>query len=525
MHTDIGTPQKGMVSQVVSTAWEAAGKGSVSLKGFLTNLASYTWCKVLRIEKSARLSSIADFLSLAFFDLSCVIIMLLFSVHVRQLLTSVFPDLIPPFNIIGIHGISWRLLVWFFFFFYEGLYTKRFTLWEEIAAIWKAAFFSTVGIFTIASIGGLTNVSRVVIILTGVLVAIVLPLFRMLSKRLMMTMGLLKRRVLILGAGETGRLIAKALRREWNYGYEVIGFLDDDPKKVGQLIEGVKVHKGLERADSYIQRCRITDLVLALPSANRKKLQWLANDLQHKVDRILFVPDIFGIAVIGTNLRHFSYDEAFALELKNNLHMPLNIFIKRVFDIIVSILLLPFILLPMALIALMIRFDSAGPALFHQRRLARNGRTFRCLKFRTMHDNAEDRLEELLQKDPEALKEYNTYWKLKDDPRVTRMGKFLRATSLDELPQIFNVLKGEMSLVGPRPYLPSEEDAMGDYRNTIVRTKPGITGLWQVSGRSNTSYRHRLGLDNWYVKNWNLWLDIEILLKTVNVVIKKEGAH
>jgi undecaprenyl-phosphate galactose phosphotransferase len=338
-------------------------------------------------------------------------------------------------------------------------------------------------------------------------------------------LGFFKRRVIIIGAGETGQRITDALRKEPHYGYEVIGYLDDDPEKIGKKIDGIKVHRGVERASQYISRCNIEDIFIAMPGAGKEKLQELVNNLQHKVERILFVPDIFGIAVLGTSLQHFFHEEALAFEISNNLSRPFNIVMKRCFDLAVSILLIPFLAIPMAVLSLLIRLDSRGEAIFAQERIGDKGRIFRCFKFRTMYGNAEKHLSELFRDNPEAKEEWDQHWKLKDDPRVTRIGKFLRITSLDELPQIYNVFKGEMSLVGPRPYLPSEKDEMGGHENTILLTKPGITGLWQVSGRSNTNYNYRIALDLWYVRNWNLWLDIVILFKTVRIVIKREGAY
>jgi Undecaprenyl-phosphate galactose phosphotransferase WbaP len=262
-----------------------------------------------------------------------------------------------------------------------------------------------------------------------------------------------------------------------------------------------------------------------MPGAGKKRLQGLINDLQHKVERIFFVPDIFGVAVLGTNLQHFSNEEAFALELRNNLVEPLNIIAKRLFDVIASVLLLPVFFLLMAVIAIFLKLDSKGPVIFSQERIGKNGRTFRCFKFRTMYADAEEKLKGLLERDDAAKEEHEKFWKLRNDPRVTRVGRFLRATSLDEVPQILNVIGGEMSLVGPRPYLPAERENLGEHAGTILLTKPGITGLWQVSGRSNTSCDYRLALDTWYVRNWNMWLDIVILLRTLRVVLKRDGAY
>ncbi len=473
------------------------------------------------------LRTTVEFLIISFFDIFSLLAIFQLSVMLRiHMLPHIYAGFPLKMQYRTFGHIWWIFLVWLFFFYYEGLYTRRFSYWDEIRALCRVSFLSTVGIFTILSIGKLSGeISRTLVILMGILAILFLPLMRIVLKKSLRRIGLLKRRVLILGAGKTGRLILKALQREPNYGYEVIGFVDDDHEKCGRRIEGVKVHKGVDRAANYIKRCDITDIFIAMPGAGKERLQGLINNLQHKVERILFIPDMFGIAVLGTGLRHFFREEVLALEIENNLSNTFNIFIKRCFDIVVSILMLPFLFISMAVLALLIRLDSRGPAIFSQERIGEKGKIFRCFKFRTMHVAAEGRLTEFLAQDPEAKREWDERWKLKDDPRVTRIGKLLRSTSLDELPQVLNVLKGEMSLVGPRPYLPGEKREMGEHDHTILLTKPGITGLWQVSGRSNTSFYYRITLDLWYVRNWDLWLDIVILFKTIRIIVKREGAY
>lgn len=420
----------------------------------------------------------------------------------------------------------WIIPVWVFFFIYEGLYTMRASFWDEIRALWKVAVFATAGVLIIVSIGKLSSeISRIVVLLMGLLSLFCLPAFHMLAKKVLRQMGFLKRRVLILGAGKTGKLILSALKREPNYGYEVIGFVDDDPEKFGTRIDGIKVHRGIDKALAYINRADVADIFIAMPGAGKDRLQGIINHLQHKVERILFVPDIFGIAVLGTNLQHFSNEEAFALEMKNNLSNPVNIAIKWIFDIMVSLLLLPLLLIIIIVIGILIRIDSPGPVIFSQERIGKKGTTFRCMKFRSMYLDAEERLSHILKADPAARKEWEEFYKLRDDPRITRMGKFLRTTSLDELPQIFHVLTGKMSLVGPRPVTREEIDMYyKDLAELCFSVSPGITGLWQVTGRSNASYDYRISLDAWYVRNWNVWLDLVILLKTIRIVIRREGA-
>ena len=215
-----------------------------------------------------------------------------------------------------------------------------------------------------------------------------------------------------------------------------------------------------------------------------------------------------------------------SMKTENDLKKPVGLLIKRIFDLTLIFLFMPLFGLVMAIVGILIKLNSKGPVFFIQERIGKDGIPFKCIKFRTMYVNADEILKSYLESNLEAKKEWKKYKKLKrDDPRVTKIGRILRKTSLDELPQVFNVLKGDMTLVGPRPYLPVEVSEMGKYKEIIFKVLPGITGLWQVSGRNNLTFEQRLKLDTWYVLNWSLWLDFIILLKTVKVVLKKEGAY
>jgi lipopolysaccharide/colanic/teichoic acid biosynthesis glycosyltransferase len=192
------------------------------------------------------------------------------------------------------------------------------------------------------------------------------------------------------------------------------------------------------------------------------------------------------------------------------------------FVMIGGIILLPFLLF----IAFLVKITSPGPVLFRQIRPGKNGNYFCFYKFRSMVINAEDRLKVLLESDPKIKDEWEKNRKLQDDPRLTVIGRFLRKTSIDEFPQLINILKGEMSLVGPRPVIDdSEVKKYGeDFLNTFS-IRPGLTGLWQVSGRSNTNYEERIAYDTYYIRSWSIWLDLWILLKTFGVVIQGKGAY
>jgi len=458
-------------------------------------------------------------------DLFSILILLQCSLFIRKNILPIFMHF-PEYPEHNVFFFWWLLPIWLFFFAYEGLYTKRFSYWDEIKMLWKVVFFSTLAMFTVLFLGKIgEQVSRTVLVVLSVISIPLLPIMRTNAKKLLIFLGLLKRKVLILGAGETGKMILNALRRDRNLGLNVVGFLDDDPRKIGTRVGGIKVHAGIEKAQKYIGRCGIEDVVIAMPGCDKEKLVTLVNRLQHKAQNILLIPDLFGITVLGTNLLHFFQEQAIGLEVKNNLAQPLNVLIKKIFDFTVSCLLMALLAVPMLFIAIIIRTSSQGPAIYSQKRQGKNGRPFWCYKFRTMYNDADMRLASLLKKDSGARDEWQNNWKLKDDPRVTRIGKLLRQTSLDELPQIFNVLKGEMSLVGPRPVTETEiSQYYRDQAQLCFCVPPGITGLWQVSGRSNTSYDYRIALDSWYVRNWNLWLDIVILFKTIRVVVKREGA-
>lgn len=467
-----------------------------------------------------RLGTIILFLS----DIVILFLIFLLAIAVREVL----PFFIPGFPVFSrdISYAWWFFPVWSAILVYEGAYLKRFTFWDEIKMLWKTAFFSTLAILSIvfiAKTGG--AVSRTVVVLLGIISLLLFPLLRVSLKRRLIQAGLLKRKVLILGANETGMIALKALRGEPNLGYEVIGFLDDLPELTGTRIHGCRVHYGLDRIERYLANSDIHDIVIALPDRDKAYIDALVTRLQHKAASILYFPDYAGLAVIGTELRHFFHDQVFALEIKNNLAEPFNYYTKRAFDYLVGGLLFMILLIPLALIAVVIRATSPGKAIYRQTRVGRNGRLFKCYKFRTMYRDADQRLQDILARDPRAKEEWESHRKLSNDPRITRFGRLLRKTSLDELPQILNVLLGEMSLVGPRPVTREEIDQ--HYRESAAicfSVLPGITGLWQVSGRSNTTYQHRVSLDSWYVRNWNLWLDIVILFRTVVVVLKKEGA-
>ena len=214
----------------------------------------------------------------------------------------------------------------------------------------------------------------------------------------------------------------------------------------------------------------------------------------------------------------------FGVEIRYNLLNSMVRRVKRALDLVATAVGGIFVLPILLGLALLVWAESGGPVLYSAQRLGRDGKLFSCLKFRTMVPDAEAALQRLLAEDPLAREEYAKYHKLREDPRVTHVGRFLRKTSLDELPQLWNVLRGEMSLVGPRPYLPRESEDIGVTQSDILRVYPGITGPWQVTGRNHASFDERVRMDAHYVRDWSVWLDIVLLARTVRTLVSDRGA-
>jgi Undecaprenyl-phosphate galactose phosphotransferase WbaP len=238
---------------------------------------------------------------------------------------------------------------------------------------------------------------------------------------------------------------------------------------------------------------------------------------------VLFVPDMDGLPSLWN--RTYDYGGQLGIGLEVGLLMPLPRLLKRITDLIIVIVgglcCLPLIVA----IALLIKCSSPGPIIFRQERIGFRGCRFQAYKFRTMVAEADKVLESYLAANPKMREEWENDHKLKNDPRVTRIGRWLRKTSLDELPQLWNVLRGEMSLVGPRPIVKEEVIKYGEGYDLYTKVVPGITGLWQISGRNNISYTTRVRLDSYYVRNWSPWMDFYILARTIRVVLNGAGAY
>ena len=328
--------------------------------------------------------------------------------------------------------------------------------------------------------------------------------------------------VLVLGAGKTGEMVVRALKRQPALGLKPIAILDDDPAKQSE-VEGVPVMGKLSLAPYMARELGVSHAIVAMPGVPREQLLRILEQYAHTFPHLLMVPDLFGFASLWVSTKDLG--GMLGLEIRQRLLLPGPRLTKAILDraltVLVGILTLPLL----ALITLLVWCDSPGPIFYGHQRLGQNARPFTAWKFRSMVTNGEQALEQFLMANPDHRQEWEEERKLKWDPRVTRTGRFLRRTSLDELPQLWNVLRGEMSLVGPRPIVGDEIRYYADTFELYKRVLPGITGLWQVSGRSDVTYGERVNLDAYYVRNWSVWLDVYILTKTIGAVLRGDGAY
>jgi Undecaprenyl-phosphate galactose phosphotransferase WbaP len=357
------------------------------------------------------------------------------------------------------------------------------------------------------------------------------PCARHTSQRLLRRFRMWHIPTIIIGNGENAKEAYLALKSEPTMGFEVKAFVTlvtkDNPFcDVHQAtpVKGKPVVVVGRRAQDF-QQLRPFHCVIALEAPERELRDTAIRLLnQNKINDVHVIPSMRGVPLYGMETAHFFSHEVLLIQLRNNLANPLHRISKRAFDLVGSISLLLLLSPLLGLLVCKVSKDGGNPFFGHMR-VGQNDKPFKCYKFRSMVLNAQEVLKHVLAHDPVAKAEWDRDFKLKNDPRISKLGKILRRTSLDELPQLFNVLKGEMSLVGPRPVVQAELERYGEDVDYYLMAKPGMTGLWQVSGRNDVDYTTRVYLDSWYVKNWSLWSDIAILFKTISVVTKRSGAY
>ena len=415
--------------------------------------------------------------------------------------------------------------LYIFFLNIGQLYSRRRPFYKEVEQLFYACFYGTLAvIFVLYVLRIAGSTSRFFTGAFGILAFVYLTLLRYALKNFLQRKKLLQTPVIIVGAGKTAELLVKSLRNDPGMGYKIIGLLEDNKVQKG-ILEKYPVLGGFDDAEKVIAETGVKRVFIAAPGLKDYDLGMLVYRIQPLVENMGVITNLVGVPTGTVEAESIFNEKLLILRLKNNLARPFNRVIKTVVDyaltIIGTIVISPVLLF----IALWIYYDSPGPVIFRHMRVGKDGKLFPCYKFRSMCLKSDEKLKELLHNDPEARAEWEKDFKLKNDPRITRSGAFLRKTSLDELPQLLNVLRGEMSLVGPRPVVEAELPRYGDYLGDYLMVKPGITGMWQVNGRSDTTYGERVQMDSWYVRNWSVWLDLMLLSRTIKAVFKCKGAY
>jgi Undecaprenyl-phosphate galactose phosphotransferase WbaP len=326
----------------------------------------------------------------------------------------------------------------------------------------------------------------------------------------------------VFGAGPASRRLVSALLSDPGLGLKPIAVVDDDAENPAS-IQGVPVMSGFELSDAFAGSRPFAYAIVATPGVPSSHFLSTIERYGLNFSRILVIPDLSELPNLWVNTT--SVGGMLGLEVRQQAFIPERQWPKRLLDLALTIVGgiagIPLI----GLIALWIKWDSRGPVFYCQRRIGKGGKEFRAWKFRSMVTNADQVLHQYLEKHPDLREEWERTHKLRNDPRVTSVGRFLRRTSLDELPQLWNVLKGDMSLVGPRPIVEAEVVRYGANFDLYTKVQSGLTGLWQVSGRNDTSYEERVKLDTFYVRNWSVWLDLCILFRTIGTVLLRKGAY
>jgi len=463
----------------------------------------------------------ADF---AVFSIFLDLLLAAASLHAAALLRPLLNSL-PRIQDIPFTPVPWLLyllfpLMWvgvlLLFSVYDG--RRNFRVTDELTSLTLASILSAVAMAGVLYLS-YRDVSRALFlffVLLGYLLMVGWRLVIRVVFRYRWMRGVQSRRVLILGAGDLGKQMLEIIHKQPSLPMQVIGFLDDDPHKCSARED---VLGTLDDARRVIAAQQVDDVVLALPRAADGRLTQVVSELHDLPVRVWVMLDYYSLTL------HRSQVEEFAgvpmLDLRAPALSEYQRILKRAFDILVILLVMPFALPILGLVSLAIWLDDRGPVFYHAQRMGENGRVFRMHKFRTMLVGAEKQLTSV----QKVASNGDVLHKLPDDPRVTRVGRFLRRASLDELPQLFNVLKGQMSLVGPRPELPSLVENYDLWQRKRFAVPQGMTGWWQINGRSDRPMHLHTEDDLYYVQHYSLWLDLQILLKTVWVVLRGKGAY
>jgi Undecaprenyl-phosphate galactose phosphotransferase WbaP len=407
----------------------------------------------------------------------------------------------------------------------SGLYNHNLSQVEELQGISKSvSIFFLIG----ASILFLSNeetISRIVVLMAWIGALVLTPFLREVMRTILVRMKIWGEPVILFGNGQLGKEVAAYLKCNPKMGYNPVCIVDRRKEKRQTVADTNVVHEVamFTREDELPDWLRNVQTAFVItPETSETVQEMLIGKQTVRFKQLILVRS--GEKTGSLWVKPLDIGGILGLDVGQNLLSQSQLWIKRWTDLTLIALSSIFVLPFLVLIALLIKLDSPGSVFYKQDRIGYGGKTFKLWKFRSMCMGADQKLNDYLENNPELKAEYEVTHKLKNDPRLTRVGKFMRKFSIDELPQLINVVKGEMSLVGPRPFLSYEIDFYKNCYTLYTYVYPGITGLWQISGRSNVSYIKRTDLDEYYLRNWSIWLDIHILLRTFWVVLRRDGA-
>lgn len=410
----------------------------------------------------------------------------------------------------------WMVPIYLFLYAYYRLLSKRMVMSMEFMYIEKANFIALIIItLIIFASKSSDNYSRS-IVLTFFILNLLSPIFVYLLKRFFMKLDRFREDIMVIcdRAGEED--VDSWFVKDNSFGFNVSSKI---------IVDGISDKELQDKIRSLVDSHNHYAVVVSLADQDTDKAFEAVDYVLHHVSRVYVLPKTSKLPLINSEFFNSINHKGMALYVKNKLLHEGERNIKAVFDKVLSIVLFLFFLPVLLILYAVVYVSTGGHPVYKQRRIGKDGKSFRIYKFRTMRTDADAILEEMLESDPVKKAEWEKEFKLKDDPRIMKIGQFLRRTSLDELPQLYNVFQGKMSLVGPRPIIEDEIEKYDEYFDYFTAVKPGITGLWQVSGRNDISYEERVRLDVWYVRNWSMELDIMILVKTAAIVLARKGSY
>jgi exopolysaccharide biosynthesis polyprenyl glycosylphosphotransferase len=440
-----------------------------------------------------------------------------------QWFRQVEPAYVVPF-LVYIPSVTALTIILFFVYWLEGAYRaeRGGHFFDEFYIVLSGTVTGIAAMIVVVFLASPGYYSRLIFGYAGIVIVFLVGTGRAIERAVISQRrrrGLGVDRVLVVGAGEMGRTIMRTVVARPELGYQIVGFLDDDPTKSETGIGRYPALGTTDRLPEVIDGHHVDEVIIALPWTSHQKILRIMNQCLQAGVRVRIVPDLFRMTLSTMAVENL--DGVPLLGIREPPLRGWQVVFKRGIDSVFSSLALILLSPMMLLIYAAIKLDSSGPPIFRQTRVGRGGRRFTCYKFRSMYADAESKVRMLRDRN-EAT---GPIFKMRQDPRRTRVGRILRRVSLDELPQLWNVLKGEMSLVGPRPPLPSEVDQYQPWHLRRLDVAPGITGLWQVSGRSDLTFDEMVLLDIYYIENWSPFLDLRILTKTIPTIILGSGAY